>query len=115
MRPTQLRPKPRSSLEIAANDAEIEPEAIPLPREVDRVRNCWDDGIRREGGLTRKAGTAMATAATELAEPWRRFLGVGDHKLRPGTDERDLAIEAGRGISGGRTRSLQEPRIRRSK
>ncbi|KAI6670771.1 hypothetical protein NL676_005656 [Syzygium grande] len=66
-RPTQSRPKPRSSLEIAANHAETEPEAIPLPREVDRARNCGGDGIGREGGLTWKAGTgtATATAATE--------------------------------------------------
>ncbi|KAI6693354.1 hypothetical protein NL676_021064 [Syzygium grande] len=77
-----------------------------LPREVDRARNCGGDGIGREGGLTRKAGSAMATAVTKLAEPWRWFLGVNDHELRPSTGERDPAIEAGGEISDGRTRSL---------
>ncbi|KAI6686023.1 hypothetical protein NL676_031936 [Syzygium grande] len=114
-RPTQSRPKPRSSLEIAANDSETEPEAIPLPREVNRARNCEGDGIGREGGLTWKAGMATATVATEPAEPWWRFLGVGDHELYPGAGERDPAIEVRRGISGGRTQSSQEPRIWRSK
>ncbi|KAI6680588.1 hypothetical protein NL676_034469 [Syzygium grande] len=69
---------------LPAYNAGTEPEAIPLPREVDRAWNC--------GGLWHRAGRRTHPEGWDgdadrpgksRAEPWRRFR-VGDHKLRPG-------------------------------
>ncbi|KAI6668348.1 hypothetical protein NL676_016174 [Syzygium grande] len=98
-----------------SNDAETEPEAIPLPREVDRAWNCgrrW----HREGRRTHPEGLdgRRRPPRRSRVEPWSRgFLSRAITSSARAPHERSRQLKRG-GISGGQTQAC-EPWIWRSK